>query len=186
VKISVACLHHFVSCRGDHCDCDSPVVHPDSPAQLIGASEAISGVLGVFFICNPRARVTLVLDPVLIYFLRRFTFRLPAWVFLRCGFSAAFHGSNTVLPEPVRLLFDAVEITDYTLNLGDGFTEPSLAIRPAGSDARVEIGGPDGFALVFRQLAAVDIHLEGALEIRGAIFESLHWNSVGQVSHTEA
>jgi hypothetical protein len=52
--------------------------------------------------------------------------------------------------------------------------------------ARVEIGGPDGFTLVFRQLAAVDIHLEGALEIRGAISESLHWNSVGQVSHTEA
>jgi membrane associated rhomboid family serine protease len=65
-------------------------VHPDSSAPLIGASGAISGVLGAFFIGNPRARITLVLDPVLIYFLRRFTFRLPAWVFLRCGFFCCF------------------------------------------------------------------------------------------------
>ena len=55
---------------------------PDSSAPLIGASGAISGVLGAFFICNPRARITLVLEPVLIYFLRRLTIRLPAWVFL--------------------------------------------------------------------------------------------------------
>jgi membrane associated rhomboid family serine protease len=59
---------------------------PDSSAPLIGASGAISGVLGAFFICNPRARITLVLDPVLIYFLRRLTIRLPAWVFLPVWF----------------------------------------------------------------------------------------------------
>src|SRR5947209_3081818 len=55
---------------------------PDSPAPLIGASGAISGVLGAFFICNPTARITLVLEPVLIYFLRRITIRVPAWIFL--------------------------------------------------------------------------------------------------------
>jgi membrane associated rhomboid family serine protease len=54
----------------------------DSSGPLIGASGAISGVLGAFFICNPRARITLVLEPVLIYFLRRLTVRLPAWLFL--------------------------------------------------------------------------------------------------------
>ncbi len=59
---------------------------PDSPAPLIGASGAISGVLGAFFVCNPSACITLVLDPALIYFLRRLTIRLPAWVFLPIWF----------------------------------------------------------------------------------------------------
>jgi membrane associated rhomboid family serine protease len=58
------------------------LMEPYSSAPLIGASGAISGVLGAFFICNPAARITLVLDPALIYFLRRLTIRLPAWVFL--------------------------------------------------------------------------------------------------------
>jgi len=64
-----ACLAHLL-------------MEPDSSAPLIGASGAISGVLGAFFVCNPRARITLVLEPVLIYFLRRLTIHLPAWVFL--------------------------------------------------------------------------------------------------------
>ena len=58
------------------------LMEPDSSSPLIGASGAISGVLGAFFICNPTARITLVLDPALVYFLRRLTIRLPAWVFL--------------------------------------------------------------------------------------------------------
>ncbi len=62
------------------------LMEPDSSVPLIGASGAISGVLGAFFIYNPRARITLVLDPVLIYFLRRLTVRLPAWVFLPIWF----------------------------------------------------------------------------------------------------
>lgn len=62
------------------------LTEPDSYVPLIGASGAISGVLGAFFIYNPRARVTLVLDPVLIYFLRRLTIRPPAWIFLAIWF----------------------------------------------------------------------------------------------------
>jgi membrane associated rhomboid family serine protease len=62
----------------------------DSSAPLIGASGAISGVLGAFFICNPRARITLVLEPVLIYFLRRLTVHVPAWVFLPLWFFYRF------------------------------------------------------------------------------------------------
>ena len=34
------------------------LMEPDSSAPLIGASGAISGVLGAFFIYNPRARIT--------------------------------------------------------------------------------------------------------------------------------
>src|SRR6266498_4217537 len=62
------------------------LMQPDSSSPLIGASGAISGVLGAFFICNPGARITLVLEPVLIYFLRRLTIHLPAWVFLPMWF----------------------------------------------------------------------------------------------------
>jgi len=62
------------------------LMEPDSSVPLIGASGAISGVLGAFFIYNPRARITLVLDPVLIYFLRRLTIHPPAWVFLPIWF----------------------------------------------------------------------------------------------------
>ena len=68
-----ACLAHML-------------MEPDSSAPLVGASGAISGVLGAFFICNPTARITLVLEPVLIYFLRRLLIRVPAWIFLPVWF----------------------------------------------------------------------------------------------------
>ena len=62
------------------------LAEPDSSIPLIGASGAISGILGAFLISNARARITLVLDPTLIYFLCRLTVRLPAWLFLPAWF----------------------------------------------------------------------------------------------------
>jgi rhomboid family protein len=76
------------------------LMQPNSSAPLIGASGAISGVLGAFFIYNPRARITLVPEPVLIYFLRRLIFRvparmfLPAWLFLQISLGLKPHGAN--------------------------------------------------------------------------------------------
>jgi membrane associated rhomboid family serine protease len=82
-----ACLAHML-------------MEPNSSSPLIGASGAISGVLGAFFISNPRARITLVLEPALIYFLRRLIIRaaawifLLAWLFLQISFGLKPHGAN--------------------------------------------------------------------------------------------
>lgn len=62
------------------------IAESESTKPLIGASGAISGVLGAFLIANPRARITLMLDPTLIYYLRRLTVRLPAWLLLPAWF----------------------------------------------------------------------------------------------------
>ena len=67
------------------------VIQPDSTTSLIGASGAISGVLGAFLIYNPKARITLIPDPVLIYLLRRLTIRVSAWVFILIWFFLQLH-----------------------------------------------------------------------------------------------
>lgn len=54
------------------------LTEPASPIPLVGASGAISGVLGAYLVLFPRARVWMAL-PLLIFILR---IPLPAWVFL--------------------------------------------------------------------------------------------------------
>src|SRR5262245_51908400 len=57
------------------------LAHPDSTAPLIGASGAISGILGAYLVICPRARV-LSLFPFLLFL----PLRIPAWLVLGLWF----------------------------------------------------------------------------------------------------
>jgi len=54
------------------------LTHPQSSIPIVGASGAISGVLGAYFLLFPRARV-LTLIPIVIFF---YFIEVPAYVFL--------------------------------------------------------------------------------------------------------
>ena len=101
----------------DHSVLGARIAESDSLIPLIGASGAISGVLGAFLMANPRARITLVLDPTLIYFLRRLTVRLPAWIFLlgwfllQLGFALKPQASNIAFWAHVGGFLSGVVIT---------------------------------------------------------------------------
>ena len=58
---------------------------PDSPIPLIGASGAISGVLGAYLVLYPRVRIWTVVLPL--FFL---PFKLPAWLWLGIYFALQF------------------------------------------------------------------------------------------------
>ncbi|WP_426120743.1 hypothetical protein [Kocuria sp. LHG3120] len=72
---------------------------------------------------------------------------------------------TALLPEPVQALFDVLEIADFTVDAGEGFTQASLKINAAEGEPRIEFGGPDGFAVIFRELTTLDLRLAGELEI---------------------
>jgi len=59
------------------------ILSPHSPVPTVGASGAIAGVLGAYFVLYPKARV-------LIWFPILFLFHLPAWVMLGYWFLMQF------------------------------------------------------------------------------------------------
>lgn len=76
------------------------VVHvyfnPDSPVPTIGASGAISGVMGAYFVLYPRARIV-TLIPILFYPL---FVELPAFVFLGLWFASQLLSGTASMVEP--------------------------------------------------------------------------------------
>lgn len=76
------------------------VVHvyfnPESPVPTIGASGAISGVMGAYFVLYPRARIV-TLIPILFYPL---FVELPAFVFLGLWFASQLLSGTASMVEP--------------------------------------------------------------------------------------
>jgi membrane associated rhomboid family serine protease len=79
------------------------LANPDSPYPIIGASGAISGVLGAYLLLFPRARVlTLVLLP---FFFT--TLRMPAVLLLLLWFAVQLIGDLTVSDGGASVAFRA-------------------------------------------------------------------------------
>ncbi len=70
--------------------------HPESSVPTIGASGAISGVMGAYFVLYPRAKV-ITLIPVLFYPL---FVELPAFVFLGLWFASQLLSGTLSMVEP--------------------------------------------------------------------------------------
>jgi membrane associated rhomboid family serine protease len=93
------------------------LVDPDSDVPLIGASGAISGILGAYLVLYPRVRVWTVVLPL--FFL---PFRLPAWIWLLIYFALQF----LYLGEDATAGGGGVA---YMAHIG-GFIAGALLIRP--------------------------------------------------------
>ncbi len=65
------------------------VLHPQSQIPTVGASGAIAGIMGAYFLCYPRSRI-LTLIPVFIF---PWLIEIPAFVFLGIWFVLQFLGA---------------------------------------------------------------------------------------------
>lgn len=93
------------------------LVDPGSAVPLIGASGAISGILGAYLVLFPRVRVWTVVVPLVFL-----PFKLPAWIWLAIYFALQFvflGGSSTAGADGVA----------YMAHIG-GFIAGALLIRP--------------------------------------------------------
>lgn len=73
----------FYLISGFCADATQIAIYPTSKIGMVGASGAIAGVLGAYFILYPRARVLTWLPPI-------FFFHLPAWIMLGYWFVLQF------------------------------------------------------------------------------------------------
>jgi membrane associated rhomboid family serine protease len=68
-------------------------LNPDSIAPTVGASGAIAGVMGAYFILYPRARVLVWFPPI-------FVFHVPAWLMLGYWFLIQFLSGTATAISP--------------------------------------------------------------------------------------
>jgi membrane associated rhomboid family serine protease len=105
------------------------IVNPASPVPMVGASGAISGVMGAFLVLYPRVRVYLLV--FLFFFIDLIA--IPAWLVLLYWFGMQL---LTGLPELVAVRPDVSEGVAVWAHVG-GFTAGALLIRLFASPALV-------------------------------------------------
>jgi membrane associated rhomboid family serine protease len=97
------------------------IINPASPVPMVGASGAISGVMGAFLVLYPRVRVYLLV--FLFFFIDLIA--IPAWLVLLYWFGMQL---LTGLPELVAVRPDVSEGVAVWAHVG-GFTSGALLIR---------------------------------------------------------
>jgi membrane associated rhomboid family serine protease len=97
------------------------IVNPASPVPMVGASGAISGVMGAFLVLYPRVRVYLLV--FLFFFIDLIA--IPAWLVLLYWFGMQL---LTGLPELLAVRPDVSEGVAVWAHVG-GFTAGALLIR---------------------------------------------------------
>jgi membrane associated rhomboid family serine protease len=107
------------------------VVAPTSPVPTIGASGAISGVLGAYLVLYPRAHVRM-----LFFFLIFFkVFRIPAWLVLLWWFATQVLAG---LPELMEVNSEVSSGTAFWAHVG-GFVAGVALVKLFENDALVEV-----------------------------------------------
>src|SRR5207302_229038 len=129
-------------------------VSASESVPLIGASGAIAGVLGIYFIAYPTAWVR-VLMPVLFFF---WTFDLPALVVLAFWFVSQFFNGITAITQASRATGDVAvwaHIAGFLIGIGANFVLPrgAAATRSSGAAPALKRGDAPGPARLVSSVA---------------------------------
>jgi membrane associated rhomboid family serine protease len=135
------------------------VVSAGDSVPLIGASGAIAGVLGIYFICYPTAWVRVLL-PVLFFF---WTFDLPALLVLAFWFVTQFFSGVSAITHASSATSDVAvwaHVAGFALGAASGpFLPHSASALPPGSDVpagrRADAPGPARLVSSLADLAAL-------------------------------
>jgi membrane associated rhomboid family serine protease len=135
------------------------VVSAGDSVPLIGASGAIAGVLGIYFICYPTAWVRVLL-PVLFFF---WTFDLPALLVLAFWFVTQFFSGVSAITHASSATNDVAvwaHVAGFALGAASGpFLPHSASALPAGSGVpagrRADAPGPARLVSSLADLAAL-------------------------------
>jgi len=138
------------------------VVSSTDTVPLIGASGAIAGVLGLYFIAYPTAWVR-VLMPVLFFF---WTFDLPALLVLAFWFVSQFFAGVASITQATRATAEVAvwaHVAGFVIGAGASFALPGkLGARKAGVGPTVAHANAPGPARLISSVADLAALLLGA------------------------